>query len=49
MQHTFDIDIAAKYGVEEAILLNYFDFWIQKNEANDRHFHDGLYWTYNSI
>ena len=49
MQHTFDIDIAAKYGVEEAILLNHLWFWIQKNEANDRHFHDGLYWTYNSI
>ena len=49
MQHTFDIDIAAKYGVEEAILLNHLWFWIQKNEANDRHFHDGLYWTYNII
>lgn len=23
-------------------------FWIQKNAANGRHYHDGTYWTYNS-
>lgn len=24
------------------------DFWVKKNKANGRHFHDGRYWTYNS-
>ena len=24
-------------------------FWIKKNKANEKHFHDGSYWTYNSI
>ena len=49
MTHCFDVDIAKEYGILEAILLHYFDFWIQKNEANDTNFYDGYYWTYNSI
>ena len=49
MPHCFEVEIAKKYGILEAILLNYFRFWIQKNEANDVHFHDGRYWTYNSV
>lgn len=48
MQHSFDISIAQKYGVNVAIFLNNMVFWIQKNQANKRHFHDGRYWTYNS-
>lgn len=49
MPHCFEVEIAKKYGLLEAILLNYFLFWIKKNEANEAHFHDGLYWTYNSV
>ena len=49
MMHSFDIDVAKKYGMLEAILFNYFVFWISKNEANGAHFHDGRTWTYNSI
>jgi len=49
MPHCFEVELAEKYGILEALLLNYFRFWIQKNEANDVHFHDGMYWTYNSI
>lgn len=37
------------YGVDEAVFIAMLQFWIAKNEANDRHFHDGRYWTYNSI
>lgn len=48
MQHHFDVEIAERYGMLEAILLNHFEFWITKNKANDRNFHDGYYWTYNS-
>lgn len=47
--HCFEVELAEKYGLLEAILLNYFQFWIKKNEANDVHFHDGRYWTYNSV
>ena len=46
--HSFDIDIAKKYGVHSAVLLNYLYFWVKKNEANNQNFYDGKYWTYNS-
>lgn len=49
MTYTFDTFLAAKYGVNEAIMLNNFIFWIAKNEANKENFHDGRYWTYNSV
>ena len=49
MEHHFDIKIAEQYGILEAILLNNFYFWIKKNEANNKNFYDGFYWTYNSI
>jgi DNA-binding PadR family transcriptional regulator len=47
--HTFDIDIAKDYGIESAIIMQNISFWIEKNKANGVHFHDGYYWTYNSI
>lgn len=49
MNHQFDIEIATQYGILEAVLLNNFWFWIRKNEENDFNFHDGKYWTFNSI
>lgn len=48
MEHHFNVEIAEKYGILEAVLLNNFYFWIKKNEANDKNFHEGRYWTYNS-
>lgn len=49
MEHSFDTEIATEYGIECAILLKNIYFWIEKNRANEKHFHDGNYWTYNSI
>lgn len=49
MQHYFDINIAMKYGIQPAIILNNLYFWIEKNRANEKHFHDGYYWTYNNM
>ena len=48
MEHSFNPEIATKYGLEEAILLNHIAFWTSKNKANEKHYHDGRYWTYNS-
>lgn len=42
----FDTDLAIRYGVEEAIMLHHLCFWIEKNRANEKHFHEGRYWTY---
>ena len=48
MEHHFDKDIAAQYGVDEAIMYNHLIFWIEKNRANKRNFIDGYHWTYSS-
>lgn len=46
----FDENIAVELGVECAILLSNIQFWVKKNRANgeEKHFHDGRWWTYNS-
>lgn len=49
MDHHFNTFIAQKYGVNEAIIVHNFYFWIEKNKANGSNFHDGKTWTYNSI
>ena len=49
MQHHFDVDLAEKYGILEAVLLDNFCFWTVKNAANEVHIHDGRVWTYNSV
>ncbi len=46
--HYFDIGVAKRYGVNCAVLLQNLWHWVRKNEANNKHFHDGFYWTYNS-
>lgn len=48
MEHSFDVDIATKHGIEKAILLKNISFWVLKNFANKKHIHDGMCWTYNS-
>lgn len=49
MQHSFNVEIAKKYGILEAIIINNLFFWIEKNKANNASYYDGTYWTYNSI
>ena len=46
--YCFDPILAIRYGVDAAVMLWNLDFWIQKNKANGKHFHDGLWWTYNT-
>jgi hypothetical protein len=46
--HSFEPDIAARVGVNAAVLYQNILFWTQKNHANKRHIHDGYTWTYNS-
>ena len=49
MEHSFDVEIARKYDIPTAVMLKNLFFWIEKNRANNKHLHDGHYWTYNSI
>ena len=48
MEHHFNTEIALKYGIEEAIVINNLQFWILKNRANKKHFINDRTWTYNS-
>ena len=45
----FDLDVAKDVGVDSAIIFQNLVFWINKNTANNKHFYDGRYWTYNSV
>lgn len=47
--HSFDPEIAKKVGVNAAVIYQNIVWWTEKNAANGKHFHDGRYWTYNSI
>lgn len=49
MLHFFDDDVAVEVGVNGAIILTHLHYWVKKNADNDMNFHDGYYWTYNSV
>ena len=42
------MDIAVAHGADVAIFVHNLVYWVEKNAANGKHFHDGRYWTYNS-
>ena len=44
----FQPSIAKDVGTDSAIIYENICYWIAKNEANEKNFHDGKYWTYNS-
>lgn len=49
MDYSFNAEIAQIYGVDEAVFIHNLYWWIAKNEANGRHYHDGRTWTYNTM
>ena len=48
-KHVFDIDVAHEVGVNAAILLENIAHWVEHNQANGANYHDGHYWTFNSM
>lgn len=48
MDHNFNIAVAKELGIAPAVILNNLYWWVEKNRANEKHFYDGYYWTYNS-
>jgi hypothetical protein len=46
--HSFDIGLAATYGIEEAILIHHFQFWIRLNRSKGLNIRNGSCWTYQS-
>lgn len=49
MNYSFDTEVAKEYGVNAAIMIKNFQFWIIKHRAEEKNFFDGCYWTYNSV
>ena len=49
MEFHFNAELATAYGVDGAIFLHAMAFWVAKNQANGRHFHEGRTWTYNTL
>lgn len=47
-EYSFNLEAARRFGVDGAVLLQGMAVWISKNRANERHYHDGRWWTYNS-
>ena len=43
------MDLAQQHGADIAIFLHNLVFWVERNRANGVNFHDGRYWTYNTI
>lgn len=48
LHHGFDICLAEKYGVEEAILIHHFQHWIMINKRMGQNKKEGKTWTYQS-
>jgi len=53
MVHSFDIDVAEKYGITEAIIIHNIAFWSKKTVTDytawKYKLHEGLAWVYNSV
>ncbi len=49
MEHAFNTNVAAKYDLNIATLLQNFRFWTRDNLANKRNLHEGLCWTFNTV
>ena len=49
LSHSFDLTLASKYGVDEAILIHHFQHWVYRNKKSGKNLKDGRTWTYQTI
>lgn len=50
LHHSFDIHLAKQLGsVELAILVHHFAYWVDYNTRSKKNYHDGKFWTYQTI
>ena len=45
LSHSFSVEVASKYDVHQALLLQHFSFWYLKNKADDVNFFSSDYWV----
>lgn len=48
-QHSFNVHVATVLDVQCGAIYNNILYWVRKNRANNDNFHEGRYWTYNSV
>lgn len=49
MEYGFNTELAQKLGLNEAIMIRHFQYWINHNKANEKNYYNGRYWTYNTL
>lgn len=49
LTHSFSISVAQKVGVHGAIIMQHFAHWHILNWGNGKNYHDGRFWTFNSV
>lgn len=47
--HSFERAVARQLGMPAAVVFQNLVFWIGENKKHGRNYHDGRYWTYNSL
>ena len=48
-KHYFSIAVAKEVGVNAAVVFQNLAYWIKHNEEKNINYHDGQYWTFNSV
>ncbi len=46
---TVNVLLATKIGIDAAIVLQQVHYWVEVNRKKNSNFHEGYYWTYNTI
>ena len=46
MVHRFHTEIAKMYGITAAVIFFNIAYWVEENEKNKIHYHDGYYWAH---
>jgi len=49
LHHSFNIELAEKYGMAEAVLIHHFQHWVTFNQRLKRNLHEGRTWTYQTL
>lgn len=47
--HVFNVHVAEKYGINEAIMIHHFQYWISYNKRMKKNFIENRTWSYQTI
>lgn len=48
IDHHFRVDLAQKFGLDVAVFLHDVFYWVKYNRSNQKNFHKGRFWMYNT-